>query len=219
MLNNTNNLNADQENFLSQFNQEYINGCGFLNQKSKKRSTIYGGHAVEKSSALYKDTYQIAQVLASCGYAVMNGGGPGMMQAATEGAESVGGDTVAITMNIANEPPQEIVDTKITTTIFSVRKYLLYSSEVLLFVPGGWGTLDELAEVVVLSRFNKIPVKKIFLYNREFWEEFLNWIHGDLVEEWGLVQPSYTRLFEIIDNPVELEQKLAVTKNPQNSLG
>lgn len=200
----TSGLSQEQTNFLESITNQYINGFGLLNKVQGKRATIYGGHAILPESPSYQETYQIGKLLAERGFTILNGGGPGMMEAATSGAESVAGDTIAITMDIPNEPPQEIADVRIETTIFSVRKYLLNSSDVLVYVPGGWGTLDELAEVVILSRFHKIPAKQIFLYDKEFWSEFHNWVADDLVNKWKFVSPDYLNIFKIVDSPEEL---------------
>ncbi|GAB4146491.1 MAG: TIGR00730 family Rossman fold protein [Patescibacteria group bacterium] len=201
-------ISQEQVAFLKLINQQFVAGCQVIDKVQGKKATIYGGHSAVKGSKLYEETFEIGKVLANRGYTIMNGGGPGMMEAATAGAESADGNTVAITMDIKNEPPQTIADQIIPTTIFSVRKYLLYSSDVLIYVPGGWGTLDELAEVVILSRFDKIPDKKIYLYNREFWEDFYQWVNHELVKKWGLVSEEYTKILEIIDSPAELERAL-----------
>jgi len=202
-------LNQTQIEDLLKFQEEYIKGFQILNQYSdRKKVTFYGAARVEDESSIYQDTFKLAQKLSQLGYVVLNGGGPGMMEAATDGAESVNGDTVAITVNISQEAPQDNADKTISTTVFSARKYMLRSSDVLIYVPGGIGTLDELAEVLVLARFEKIPPKKIFLYNSSFWMFLEKWLDETLVKKWGMNYRDYEDLFHVVDSLEEVESLL-----------
>jgi uncharacterized protein (TIGR00730 family) len=198
-------LNEEQLQTLLNFQSEYIRGFQVVNQfDGRKKATFYGAARVEDNSHIYQDTYKLAQELSKLGYVVLNGGGPGMMEAATNGAESVDGDTIAITVNIAQEAPQDNADKVIATTNFSVRKYLLRSSDVLIYVPGGIGTLDELAEVLVLAKFNKIPNKKIFLYNTKFWDFLEKWLDETLIKKWGMNYRDYQDIFHVVDTPEQV---------------
>ena len=190
---------------LLNFQEEYIRGFQILNQfNGRPRATFYGAARVDHDAKIYKDTFILAQKMSQLGYVVINGGGPGMMGAATDGAESVSGDTVAITVNIAQETPQGNADKTISTTNFSARKYMLRSSDVLIYVPGGVGTLDELSEVLVLARFEKIPPKKIFLYNSDFWMFLDKWLGETLVTKWNMNYRDYEDLFHLVDSPEEI---------------
>ncbi len=209
ILDDSKGLTENQLITLLNFQEEYIRGFQVLNQfNGRHRATFYGAARVDQDAKIYQDTFKLAQKMSQLGYVVINGGGPGMMGAATDGAESINGNTVAITVNIDQETPQENASKTISTTNFSVRKYMLRSSEVLIYVPGGIGTLDELAEVLVLARFGKIPPKKIFLHNTEFWMFLDKWLDETLLKKWNMNYRDYQDLFHLVDSPEEVIELL-----------
>ena len=81
-------------------------------------------------------------------------------------------------------------------------------------VPGGWGTLDELVELINLMKTKKYPIKPIFLYKRSFWQEFLQWIERTLYQEYALVTEESLSFYNLIDSVNELETELVSKFKP-----
>src|SRR5262245_15271490 len=139
-------------------------------------------------------------------FVVCSGGGPGIMEAANRGAtELAGGKSIGLTISL---PMEQAGNPYITPELlfefhyFFMRKlWLVDIAVVLVLFPGGFGTMDELFEVLTLVQTRKItrPLP-VVLYGRKFWQEFLNW---DALARWGTISPKDVNLFKIVDNPRE----------------
>ncbi len=143
------------------------------------RVAFFGYADAKSEDPLYKEVYSVAQLLAKKGYTIVNGGGPGVMDASTKGAESVGGDTVAVTFYPEDAPGFEgryvanIVDREIVTGNYVERMFkLLEVADVYLIFKGGAGTISEFGTAWVLARLYYGHHKPFVLYG-EFWHEVM----------------------------------------------
>ena len=197
-------LSEDQFNLIETIRNEYKLGMLALNSLSEHTVTIYGGSLVCQDDLIYKDIQNIAKLLSQENWSIVSGGGPGIMSAALSGAKEGKGKAVAFCIDIPGEPPFIYPDISITFSQFSVRKYLLRQSDIFIFAPGGVGTLDELMEVITLIKTHKHPLKKIFLYDSNFWHDYLRWIENILVIQRKVVSGEFVTLFHLVDSAQEI---------------
>jgi len=151
-----------------------------------KNVAFFGDAAVGKSTPLYKQAYDVAKILASEGYTIVNGGGPGVMDAATHGAEEVGGETLTVTFYPENAPGFEgryvgnIPDREIVTTNYIDRMFkLLEHGDMFIIFKGGSGTISELGAAWVLAKLYHGHHKPFLLYG-SFWKEIINCLKTNL---------------------------------------
>ena len=170
----------------------------------KNNVTVFGSARIKPTDLLYNDAYELGKSLSNSGYNVFTGGGPGIMSAANKGAYE--GKSKSIGLNI--ELPQEqssnpYLDENITFDYFFSRKVMLvkYSSACVYF-PGGYGTADELMEVLTLMQTNKMKKVPIILYDSKFWASLLLWI--DQSVEKSYVSNENFELIRVVDSVEEI---------------
>lgn len=171
----------------------------------KPSVSIFGSARTSPDHPHYKLTVDIARELSDSGFSVVSGGGPGIMEAANKGAFE--GKSPSIGLNIVL--PHEQVDNpyqdiSLTFRHFFSRKvmFVKYASAYVV-LPGGFGTLDELAEILTLVQTKKSRRIPIILVHRPFWEGLLNWISTSMVEE-GTINKEDLNLIQIIDEPKQI---------------
>ncbi len=202
-------LSEDQFYLLHKINDEYKLGMLALNTLASKTVTFYGGSLIKSEESTFENVQQIAKMVASKGWSVVSGGGPGIMKAALLGSRLAGGKAVAFCIDIPDEPlAMEDADTSIIFTQFSVRKYMLRQSDAFIFCPGGIGTLDELMELLTLIKTNKYPSKPIFLFESSFWVGYIEWIQNILLKSRKTVAADIMSLFYLVDSAEEIENIL-----------
>ncbi|MDB4139409.1 TIGR00730 family Rossman fold protein [Candidatus Thioglobus sp.] len=170
----------------------------------KNNVTVFGSARIKPIDLLYNDAYELGKSLSNSGYNVFTGGGPGIMSAANKGAYE--GKSKSIGLNI--ELPQEqssnpYLDENITFDYFFSRKVMLvkYSSACVYF-PGGYGTADELMEVLTLMQTNKMKKVPIILYDSKFWASLLLWIEQSV--EKSYVSKENFELIRVVDSVEEI---------------
>ena len=170
----------------------------------KNDVTVFGSARIKPTDPLYNDAYELGKSLSNSGYNVFTGGGPGIMSAANKGAYE--GKSKSIGLNI--ELPQEqssnpYLDENITFDYFFSRKVMLvkYSSACVYF-PGGYGTADELMEVLTLMQTNKMKKVPIILYDSKFWASLLLWIEQSV--EKSYVSKENFELIRVVDSVEEI---------------
>lgn len=180
---------------------EFVNGFEKLS-KIKPAVTIFGSARTDKNHAYYKKTVTIARCLSDAGFSVISGGGPGIMEAANKGA--FGGKSKSIGLNI--ELPHEQTgngyqDIALNFKHFFSRKVMFVKyATAYVVMPGGFGTLDELAEILTLVQTKKTRRIPIILVESEFWQGLTDWIKLTLVSE-GTINADDVDLIQIIDDP------------------
>lgn len=167
--------------------------------------SIFGSARTEPGHRWYELTSQTAKALSEAGYSVVTGGGPGIMEAANKGAKE--GPSLSVGLNIVL-PNEEIAndyqDISLRFRHFFTRKvmFVKYASAYVV-MPGGFGTLDELAEILALVQTGKTRKIPIILVCKTFWKDLLAWFKSTLVEE-GMISAEDLDLYKIVDSPEEV---------------
>jgi uncharacterized protein (TIGR00730 family) len=182
--------------------------------------TVYGSARVLPDNPLFKLAEDLGRRLALAGYAVVTGGGPGIMEAANKGAYEAGGTSVGLTIALPKEQPSNQYHTiAIDFHHFFVRKVMLVKyATAFVLLPGGFGTLDELFETITLIHTHKIRPFPVFLMHGEYWEGLTGWLSTKTVGS-GYIDPGDLHLLEIVDDPAEIVAKVdrwAHLKGPDN---
>ena len=164
--------------------------------------SIYGSARLKPEDKLYAQTEEIARRLGEMGFSIVSGGGPGIMEAANKGATEAGVTSVGLNIDLPQPQACNPYATKsLTFSHFFVRKVMLVKYAVaFVIMPGGLGTLDELTEVLTLIQTGKIRPFPVILYDGQFWEGLLDWLHRDVLAR-GLVSEEDFDLLRICDTP------------------
>lgn len=162
--------------------------------------TIFGSARLAQDSKYCRMAYDLGRMLAENGHAVITGGGPGIMEAASHGSYEIGGRTIGLNITLAHEQhPNPYLTDCLTFEYFFARKVsLAMSAKVFVFFPGGFGTMDELSEVLCLMQEAKMPKMPVFLVGTDYWKGFDRMI-GKMIAL-GLIASKDTAIFQITDN-------------------
>src|ERR1700722_12541030 len=167
--------------------------------------TIFGSARTHAEHPDYELTRKIAYGLSKKGYTILTGGGPGMMEAANLGAYEAGGKSVGCNIELPFEQKvNPYVNLPVSFHYFFIRKvmFLRYTSAVVV-MPGGFGTMDELFEVLTLVQTHKIDPFPIILVDRQFWQGGLDWIKSSLLGN-KYIDKDDLNLFHLVDTPEEV---------------
>ncbi|BDC34958.1 hypothetical protein Noda2021_09160 [Candidatus Dependentiae bacterium Noda2021] len=168
--------------------------------------SIFGGSRFGQDIMYAKKAHQLAHQFAERGISVLTGGGSGIMQAASCGAyvhPKEKGRTMGIGVTTLNEPKNECLLDYFQVDYFFARKWLLtqYSSAFVVF-PGGFGTLDELGEVLTLIQTSTLKKTPIVLIGKEYWQPFMQWVNTEMLSH-GLIAMQDIGLFTLTDDLTE----------------
>lgn len=178
--------------------------------KIENAVSIFGSARTPNTDPYYQDTLTIAQMLSMRGISVISGGGPGIMEAANQGAQAgVKGKSVGLNIMLPFEQTgNKFQDISIDFEHFASRKVVFCQyADAFIAMPGGYGTLDELFEVLTLIQTGKMPAMPIILYGQQFWSGLLEWIESTLLNK-GMISGKDTNLFIICDTPEEVIHQL-----------
>ncbi len=161
--------------------------------------SIFGSARTPERHPHYRAARKTAALLARAGFSIITGGGPGIMEAANRGARDGGGRSIGCNIELPFEQAANpYLDTVVTFRYFFVRKtmFIKYSSAFIIF-PGGFGTLDELFEVLTLIQTHKASrPRPVVLFGREYWEKVVGW---QTLIEWGVIDRGDLDYFRIVD--------------------
>lgn len=191
-------------------NEELRQGFSVL-EEYQKSITIFGSARTPVTDPFYQLAVRIGGGAAKLGKAIITGGGPGIMEAGNRGAIDAGGPSIGMTIVLPHEQhTNPYVNVEIPFYFFFTRKTAMrYSSQVYLFFPGGYGTLDELMETLTLIQTGKIDKVPVVLVGAEFWQPLDQFIRQDLVNE-EMISEMDPNLYTITDDE---EQILDIIKN------
>ena len=170
----------------------------------KNNVTVFGSARIKSKDPLYNDAYELGKSLSNIGYNVFTGGGPGIMSAANKGAYEGKSKSIGLNIDLPQEQSSNpYLDENITFDYFFSRKVMLvkYSSACVYF-PGGYGTADELMEVLTLMQTNKMKKVPIILYDSKFWASLLLWIEQSV--EKSYVSKENFELIRVVDSVEEI---------------
>jgi hypothetical protein len=167
--------------------------------------TVYGSARIRHDDPLFQTAEDLGRRLAQAGYAVVTGGGPGIMEAANKGAFEAGGVSIGLTIALPKEQPCNNFHTlTIDFHHFFVRKVMLvrYATAFVL-MPGGFGTLDELFETITLIHTNKIRPFPVFLMGGDYWAGLLAWMKEQTLGR-AYIDPTDLDALQVVDDPEQI---------------
>lgn len=182
---------------------EFVEGFDELATVTRGVS-IFGSARTGPEDNYYKAAQETAALLAKAGFAVITGGGPGIMEAANRGAFEAGGLSIGCNIELPFEQRPNAYQTRsLKFKYFFVRKmmFVKYSAAFIIF-PGGFGTLDELFEALTLIQTRKIRNFPVVLFGSDYWNGMLNWIKELMLAE-GKISEGDLRLLHLTDSPAE----------------
>lgn len=192
---------------------EFVDGFGAL-AETGPAVAVFGSARTDPSDPYYEQASLVGGMLAHEGVAVITGGGPGIMAAANRGAALAGGKSIGLAIELPHEEElNEWVNLGMTFRYFFVRKtmFVKYSSGAIFF-PGGFGTLDEMFELLVLVQTHKVANMPMVLFGKDYWDGLMGWIETVLVEQ-GMISALDTDLMVLTDDPEEaVRVALSTTK-------
>lgn len=167
--------------------------------------SMFGSARLAPDHPYYRLAEEIARKLSDAGFAVISGGGPGIMEAANKGAFFGRGPSVGLNIQLPHEQhANPYQDVSLTFRHFFARKYMFVRfASAYVVMPGGFGTLDELMEALTLIQTGKSRRIPLILVHRPFWQGLLDWLADRLIAE-GMIDPHDLNLMQVIDNPDEV---------------
>ena len=172
-----------------------------------KAVSVFGSARVKPDDPRYQHARRVARRLGAEGFAIITGGGPGLMEAANRGARDAGATSIGLGIELPHEQVlNPYVDVAVDFRYFFARKlmFVRYASAFVV-LPGGFGTLDELFEALTLVQTGKVHEFPVILVGAEHWRGLRDWF-GDALEASGFTSPTDTDLLVVSDDPDEIAQ-------------
>ncbi|HEX8298939.1 MAG TPA: TIGR00730 family Rossman fold protein [Rubricoccaceae bacterium] len=168
--------------------------------------TVFGSARTPEGAPFYEMGRAVGRALAEAGFAVLTGGGPGIMEAANRGAQDAGGASVGLGIVLPHEQrtnPYVDRDKEILFDFFFARKTMFVKyAQGFIVLPGGFGTLDELFEAITLIQTGKSARFPVVLMGTAYWAGLVEWIRTALLTD-GMISPADTDLISLTDDPAE----------------
>ena len=193
---------ADLERHVAIIAQEFRNGFEAVDKIDRPAVTIFGSARVGEDDPAYANARTVAGRFAQQGWAVVTGGGPGVMEAANRGAQEAGGLSVGFNIELPHEQRgNPYVDLALTFRHFYARKTMFVkAAEGFVVFPGGFGTADELFESLTLIQTGKVLHFPVVLFGQAFWTPLLEWVRRSALAD-GMVSPEDLALLTLTDEP------------------
>ena len=184
--------------------EEFRAGFAAVEQIDRPAVSIFGSARLGEDTPAYQAARAVGRHFAERGWAVITGGGPGIMEAANRGAKEGGGLSIGFNIELPHEQgPNPYLDISYTFTHFYARKVCFVKpAEGFVIFPGGFGTLDELFEALTLIQTGKAENFPVVLYDTDFWGELLAWVKGELLAD-GMISAEDLDLLRATDDAVE----------------
>jgi uncharacterized protein (TIGR00730 family) len=191
---------------LSRINHEFVHGIDFL--KTFPRSvSFFGSSRLGENDPAYKQARGLAaKIVKELGYAIVTGGGPGIMEAGSRGAHDGNGRSLGLTIRLPMEQESNsyLTDSLDFYYFFSRKVILSFSAEAYLFFAGGFGTLDEFFEIITLIQTNKIEKVPVVLVGKKFWKPIDKLIKKNLCNKYKTIGQKDAELYTMTDNEDEI---------------
>jgi len=192
---------------------EFIDGWQFL-ADFKKTVTFFGSARFQEGDRWYEEARKLGNKLATDGYSIITGGGPGIMEAGNRGAheameeasdKSKIGDSLGLNIKLPFEQRiNAYVDKAVAFHYFFVRKVMLsYYAQAYVYFPGGYGTLDEMFELITLIQTRKVPKIPVVLVGKDYWQKLADFINKTVYSEFDGIDKEDMDLFKIVDSAEE----------------
>jgi hypothetical protein len=167
--------------------------------------SVFGSARRRPGDAVYELARATGRALASAGFAVITGGGPGVMEAANRGAREGGGPSIGLNIELPfEEPPNNYLDLSLDFHYFFTRKvmFVRYASAFVV-MPGGYGTFDELFEALTLIQTGKVRHFPIVLVGHAYWQGLIDWVRGRMLAD-GNISPEDLEIIHLVEDPAEV---------------
>jgi uncharacterized protein (TIGR00730 family) len=188
---------------------EFTKGFDTFNDLNLPCVSVFGSARTKANTRWYNEARKFGALISREGFGVITGGGPGIMQAANQGAKEVGGKSIGIGIELPFEAGMnEYVDMGVENRYFFTRKvmFLKYSQAFVVF-PGGLGTLDELFEALTLAQCGHNVKYPIVLVGNDYWSGLIEWLKDTVCED-GKMNKEDLNLFRIVDSAEEARDKI-----------
>jgi uncharacterized protein (TIGR00730 family) len=193
---------AELEAHVALIAHEFREGFAAVDRIDRPAVTIFGSARVRGGNRAYEEARTVARRFAQRGWAVVTGGGPGVMEAANRGAKEGGGLSVGFNIELPHEQHvNPYLDIALTFRHFYARKTMFVkAAEGFVVFPGGFGTADELFEALTLIQTGKVLHFPLVLFDSAYWDELLDWFRDDLLAD-GMISPDDLELLHVTDDP------------------
>ncbi|MBR3319694.1 TIGR00730 family Rossman fold protein [Candidatus Saccharibacteria bacterium] len=167
--------------------------------------TIYGSARIKENNKYYKEARHLGELLAQNGHTVITGGGPGIMEAANRGSYEYGGRSIGLNITLSHEQhPNPYLTDMLQFEYFFARKVMLaMSAKVYVFFPGGFGTMDEFSEILILMQEKKMPIMPMFLFGKSFWRP-LDRFYATKMTALKTINPPDRKIYKLTDSVEEI---------------
>ena len=194
-------LLVDFDRGVTVFN-EFVNGCRNLHDVGRA-ITVFGSARLGEEHRFYQMAREVGRAFAEAGYAVMTGGGPGLMEAANRGAKEAGGLSIGCNIILPHEQePNLYLDRCVEFDYFFVRKVMLLKYSVgFVFMPGGFGTMDEVFETATLIQTGKMSEFPMVAMGTDYWAELIDFIQKAMLTE-GTIKADEVEVHQT-DSPAD----------------
>ncbi len=194
----------------AEIGEEFLQGFLAVQRIGRPAFTVFGSSRVKPDDPVYADAVEVGRRIAQAGFAVVTGGGPGVMEAANRGAREGGGVSVGFNIELPHEQHENAyLDISFTFDHFYARKTMFVkAAEGFVIFPGGFGTLDELFESLTLIQTGKVLHFPVVLFDHGYWAPLLDWIRAELLAD-GMISPEDLELLFVTDDPAEAVRVLA----------
>ena len=184
--------------------EEFRTGFEAVDRIDRPAVTIFGSARIPQGDPIYAAAEEVGRGFADAGFAVVTGGGPGVMEAANKGAQEAGGLSIGFNIDLPFEQHHNpYLDVALTFSHFYARKTMLVkAAEGFVMFPGGFGTLDELFESMTLIQTGKVLNFPVVLFDHEYWRGLLDWVRAYLLER-GMIDPDDLEQLFRTDDPAE----------------
>jgi uncharacterized protein (TIGR00730 family) len=188
------------ENVLS-IAEEFWAGFSAVDKIDRPAVSIFGSARVDEGSAVYRSAQEVGKRFGEAGWAVITGGGPGVMEAANRGVKEAGGLSVGFNIELPHEQGSNpYLDISYTFKHFYARKVCFVKpAEGFVIFPGGFGTLDELFEALTLIQTGKAQNFPVVLVGTDYWEELMGWVRGEALAD-GMISAEDLALLYVTDD-------------------
>ncbi|MHC4337231.1 MAG: LOG family protein [Planctomycetota bacterium] len=183
--------------------------------------SFFGSSRAKPDQKYYKLAVKTAAEIAKAGFAVMTGGGGGIMEAANKGAAEAGGRSIGLNIELPLEQiPNEYQNLSLHFKYFFCRKvmFLKYAHGFVVF-PGGYGTMDEFYESLVLIQTLKQATFPVILMGSEYWDGLINWMNEKMLKENEYISPEDMHVFTVVDEPKAAVEVIVDFKKAEGRVG